>query len=703
MSSVAGPRPSGLSSGPGELQTIIDALAQRLHRAVAVDDPHLRLIVHTAHAHKVDRHRIASILTRRATEESAQHSFRQGISNATGPVRVPSVPGMEHLGRLCIPVRCLDLLLGYLWLIDDEETLTEPEIRLATDAASAVGEALLRERLHEQERSERDRELLRDLLASAPDLRHHAADDLVASYRLPSFAHVCVLVAQVQADVAGSISVGLDAALQEARAHALPLPSLATTQAGGRGVLLLAADAGKVEAEAMAAAGTLLASLERYDTDGLRVQVCIGPGVSAALEAHRSYQMALTTLRVVAAVGGFPQVARWDDLGVFKTLSCLPLDQLPPEAIPEGLRKLLRSDLELVETLETYLDLGGNVPETISKLYVHRTTLYARIRKIEQVTGMKLADGTDRLMLHLGLKLARLSGQGQIHLAAPGASVASGQPPSAVHHQGMTGDVRGFPAGQVQERGRYVPGVADAANRGEFRLAGHGFGAERVHRIERLRGGDDARRHAVDRDPGRAQLDCQVVDQRVYGALAHGVAGVPGPCLQRPRDRRRRQEPAVLRSAHVPDGRLETSPHPAQVHVQDEIGSGLRHALGCLLDPGDGRVRHHDLQAAQLPHGLVDRRVDAGPVPYVQFEGEDPCAQLGGPRRDRRYLVTVRRIPRQGQVGAGGREDLGRRGSDPGSRPGDESDLGIKREHPGHAAFHQSITSPPLGPSVWPA
>src|SRR5580698_3138409 len=144
MSSVAGPRPSGLSSGPGELQTIIDALAQRLHRAVAVDDPHLRLIVHTAHAHKVDRHRIASILTRRATEESAQHSFRQGISNATGPVRVPSVPGMEHLGRLCIPVRCLDLLLGYLWLIDDEETLTEPEIRLATDAASAVGEALLR-------------------------------------------------------------------------------------------------------------------------------------------------------------------------------------------------------------------------------------------------------------------------------------------------------------------------------------------------------------------------------------------------------------------------------------------------------------------------------------------------------------------------------------------------------------------------------
>jgi hypothetical protein len=407
----------GHPSGPGELQTIIDSLAKRLDRAVAVDDPHLRLIVHTAHAHKVDRHRITSILTRRATEESAQHSFRQGIADATGPVRVPSVPGMEHLGRLCIPVRCLDMLLGYLWLIDDEETLTDAEIRLAADAASAVGEALLRERLHEKERSERGRELLRDLLASSPDIRHHAADELVASYRLPSFAEVCVLVAQVQADVTGSVSVGLDAAIQEARANALPLPSLATTQAGGRGVLLLAADGGKVEAEARAAAGILLTSLERYGTGGLKVQVCIGPAVSGALEAHRSYQMALTTLRVVDAVGGFPPAARWDDLGVFKTLCYLPLDQLPTEAIPEGLRKLLRSDLELVETLETYLDLGCNVPETISRLYVHRTTLYARIHKIEQVTGMKMADGSDRLMLHLGLKLARLSGQLQIHLA----------------------------------------------------------------------------------------------------------------------------------------------------------------------------------------------------------------------------------------------------------------------------------------------
>ena len=577
MSSVVGPPLWAPSSGPGELQTIIDALAKRLNRAVAVDDPHLRLIVHTAHAHKVDRHRIASILTRRATEESAQHSFRQGIANAAGPVRVPSVPGMEHMGRLCIPIRCLDMLLGYLWLIDDEETLSESDIQRAAEAASAIGEALVRERLHEKERSERDRELLRDLLGSAPDVRQHAADDLVASYRLPSFADVCVLVAQVHADVAGSVSVGLDSALQEARADALPLPSLATTQAGGRGVLLLAADGGKVQAGAQAAAGSLLASLESYDADLVRVQVCIGPKVSGALEAHKSYELALTTLRVVDAVGGFPQVTRWDDLGVFKTLSCLPMDQLPEEAIPDGLRRLLRSDAELVETLETYLDLGGNVPDTISRLYVHRTTLYARIRKIEQVSGMKLTDGSDRLMLHLGLKLARLTGQRRNHRAAGLAPypcdglVASGEPPSAVYYQGVTGDVGGFPAGQVQERCGYVPGVADPANRVRLGLAGHSCRAERVDRVERLRGGDHSGRDAVDGDPGRTQLDGQRVDQRRNGAFGHGVAAVPRPCLQRPRYRAGREQPTVPSSSHLPDRGLEAAPYPAKVDVYHEV------------------------------------------------------------------------------------------------------------------------------------
>jgi DNA-binding PucR family transcriptional regulator len=41
---------------------------------------------------------------------------------------------------------------------------------------------------------------------------------------------------------------------------------------------------------------------------------------------------------------------------------------------------------------------------------VHRATIYHRLRRIEELTGFDLSDGERRLVLHLGIKAARLLG-----------------------------------------------------------------------------------------------------------------------------------------------------------------------------------------------------------------------------------------------------------------------------------------------------
>ncbi len=41
---------------------------------------------------------------------------------------------------------------------------------------------------------------------------------------------------------------------------------------------------------------------------------------------------------------------------------------------------------------------------------VHRTTLYYRLGRAEQVSGLNLRDGRDRLLLHLVLGLRRVHG-----------------------------------------------------------------------------------------------------------------------------------------------------------------------------------------------------------------------------------------------------------------------------------------------------
>jgi sugar diacid utilization regulator len=64
----------------------------------------------------------------------------------------------------------------------------------------------------------------------------------------------------------------------------------------------------------------------------------------------------------------------------------------------------------LVDTLETYLELAGDARATAEALTLHRATLYHRLNRIEKLTGARLKTGDDRLALHLGLRLARLSG-----------------------------------------------------------------------------------------------------------------------------------------------------------------------------------------------------------------------------------------------------------------------------------------------------
>jgi DNA-binding PucR family transcriptional regulator len=81
--------------------------------------------------------------------------------------------------------------------------------------------------------------------------------------------------------------------------------------------------------------------------------------------------------------------------------------------VPDELQRIFssRDGAELIRTLETYLDLACDIKATSDALALHRTSLYYRLQKIERLAGVDLHRGEDRLLLHLGLRLARLSGR----------------------------------------------------------------------------------------------------------------------------------------------------------------------------------------------------------------------------------------------------------------------------------------------------
>ena len=68
------------------------------------------------------------------------------------------------------------------------------------------------------------------------------------------------------------------------------------------------------------------------------------------------------------------------------------------------------ADESVIDTLETFLDLAGEVKATAEALHLHRGTMYYRLEKAQRLAGIDIHNGQDRLAVHLGLKLARLLG-----------------------------------------------------------------------------------------------------------------------------------------------------------------------------------------------------------------------------------------------------------------------------------------------------
>jgi DNA-binding PucR family transcriptional regulator len=61
----------------------------------------------------------------------------------------------------------------------------------------------------------------------------------------------------------------------------------------------------------------------------------------------------------------------------------------------------------LLQTLETYLDLAGDVQRTAARLNLHRSSLYYRLDRIAGLLASDLSSGFVRLELHLALKSRR--------------------------------------------------------------------------------------------------------------------------------------------------------------------------------------------------------------------------------------------------------------------------------------------------------
>jgi DNA-binding PucR family transcriptional regulator len=135
----------------------------------------------------------------------------------------------------------------------------------------------------------------------------------------------------------------------------------------------------------------------------------VGPRVATLEEAWTSHRHAELATRAIPHLAPGPVVDA-ATLGAFGLLLRIP--ELDPTALPAPVATLLAADSRgvLVRTLEAYLRHAGSAPAAADELHIHRTTLHYRLDRVRSITGCDPDDGETRLLLHLGLGVARLLG-----------------------------------------------------------------------------------------------------------------------------------------------------------------------------------------------------------------------------------------------------------------------------------------------------
>lgn len=379
------------------IQAAVDALASRLRRSVVVIDPTVRLLWASPHYGDEDGSRIHAILQRKATPQAVRHIKGQDIDSWTTPGVIPYDPAVEMKRRVGYPLRHEGRLLGLLLVIDADASMTDEENADAGRVAERLTWPLYLQISHEEDESSRHAALIRSLLDG--DRRSWVEARSALGGESEATVLTVRLLAGERDDTERQLGLGLGS-----WARRQPQQVLHGVVDGDGIVIDPYEGPGTMER-----ARSLVAALSTMG-GGSSTVTGIGTRVPLA-NAARSAEQAELAATAAELFPEFRPVARWADLGCYGVLLRLPGGDLAPEALPAEIRILStdpRGDL-LLRTVEVYLDHGGAGTSAAAELHIHRTSLYYRLHRVEELTGLDLANGRHRLRLHLGVKQARLA------------------------------------------------------------------------------------------------------------------------------------------------------------------------------------------------------------------------------------------------------------------------------------------------------
>ncbi|QTG81771.1 PucR family transcriptional regulator [Arthrobacter crystallopoietes] len=375
------------------VQQFVDQLAEKLGRSVAVDDRHRHYVTSSRHFGDLDGLRVNVLVSRHLDDKSSAYLYSfVDAANLKGPIRIPANDDLGITVRRCYPVQKNGEWVGFLWLIGEA---TEAEDRIVAASLSEFAHILSQEpdRTAQQEAVVWATFLK---ILSLPDRRHELRDSWQGQLIDPQTT-IAVVVAYAHQEPEKD-RVYQAQILNELIARSIHDRRIIRTTSVARGRIALTIVRDQHRRSPDKAGFPLVNSLARLEHDRLSVGLSSWGPVTEAEEL-----LTQAVLAAYAAFAGNKRCLSWPDCTFQGILLRTALND-PAQVIPAPVSELAAtgSGAVLLKTVSVFLEESGDISRASQRLNIHRTTLYYRLARIEELTGYDLKNGNDRLALQIG-------------------------------------------------------------------------------------------------------------------------------------------------------------------------------------------------------------------------------------------------------------------------------------------------------------
>ncbi|MFK0246900.1 PucR family transcriptional regulator [Amycolatopsis azurea] len=384
--------------GPTDLFALADSLADALGSAVTIEDRLSRILAYSSRQHQADRARLETILGRRVPEPVRELFERRGVfghlAESDEPLFVEADPEHGLTGRMVVAVRAGREALGSIW-VECDQPLSDVRRAVLRDSSRTVGLHLLRSRASADLERQVESDLVIRLLEGTPD----AAAVLSRLGLPPGRFRVIALQAHIG---------------DERHAALLLAFERATTGFGwsrpGRSTLFSNTVYTVLPGDDVAAARAWVGSIREALPRQVTMLAGIGAGAaSAELPASRREAdecLALHDVRPTSS-SAIAYDEAWDDILVQRLRAAAASGRAPARGpITELRRHDSANATSYVATLRAWLEAQGDLAEAAERLDVHPNTIRYRLRKMAEVTDLRLDQPAKRLAMIIELAVS---------------------------------------------------------------------------------------------------------------------------------------------------------------------------------------------------------------------------------------------------------------------------------------------------------